>query len=172
MHAFIVLSTSCRKFSAFTAHAHVPPMRLSEQVRNSIALDVAARVPQRIIQQRYSCSANSVRRWGSEGAQAHPKFEDKPRSGRPRKLNSAQRSSIKRFAARGKTVPDIIALHNQGCDQPVSRSTVWRALKGGSKPCEWQRREEEEELRNQNETAAFSVLQAARPCSYQALGLQ
>jgi transposase len=80
----------------------------------------------------------SVERWVKEGAKAQPNFTDKHRSGRPRLVPAAKRGSIKRSAARDKSIPEITATYNKHAPQPVSESTIRRTVTAGRDPLAWQ----------------------------------
>lgn len=76
----------------------------------------------------------AVDRWWPCGSRAAPDLTDLPRSGRPRLLSSPVVKAMKRSARRGATASKISRTFELPNKSGVSRQTVARALKSGSKP--------------------------------------
>jgi transposase len=62
---------------------------------------------------------------------------NKPKSGRPRKLNVQQRRAVRRLANKGHTTVSLARHLAARHDVAVSRMTVGRVLKGGRKPLKY-----------------------------------
>ena len=79
-----------------------------------------------------------VERWVAEARNAEPNVEDKPRSGRTKKVDSKLHKAMKRMATPRNTAVSISRRLKQQGRAEVSPSTVLRELKKGRVPLSWQ----------------------------------
>lgn len=82
-----------------------------------------------------ACTHETVRRWARCDVD---QLVDKPRSGRPKTVTSADVASFKRSAKRNKTAIEIVKERMKRGSSSVSPGTVRRALASGRKPLKWQ----------------------------------
>lgn len=112
-------------------------MTLSESQRKEIARSYIKGQSIAVIARRFSCSRSTVRKWAQRGQQTHPSFKDAHRQGRPKSLQQSDRSKARRMARNYRTVPQVTRSINKQKQQPVSSSTVRRALTASRSPLQW-----------------------------------
>lgn len=93
--------------------------------------------PIRALARSFNCTRHTARRWREEAKQPTPNWNDAPRSGRPGLLSKAEERHARRTGRRRRTVPQVTTSINKKRQQPVSRSTVRRALPKGPHPLRW-----------------------------------
>lgn len=112
-------------------------MTLSEAQREAIAIAFSHGTKISVLARRFGCARSTAQKWAHRGREAHPTFCDAPRSGRPKSLQQSERSKARRMARNDRTVPQVTSSINKQRQQPVSSSTVRRALKASSNPLQW-----------------------------------
>lgn len=89
------------------------------------------------LSRKYKCSRGVARHWVQKAKKPRPNYFDAPRSGRPAKLSSAERSRVRRSARRGHTCPQISTSLNRNRQEPVSKGTVRKVLVDGKNALQW-----------------------------------
>lgn len=112
-------------------------MALSEAVRKQISDSHKGGMSIKSICLRFKCARDTAKRWIREGQKQRPCFKDAHRSGKPSSLTPSERSKARRMARNNRTVPQITGVLSQQRHQPVSSSSVRRALKYSRNPLQW-----------------------------------
>ena len=103
-----------------------------------------------------------VDRWWQDMVSSVDDLKDRPRSGRPRVLNSSECKAIKRAARAGASAVDIAMRRTKAGKTQVSRWTVARVIRGGRCPLFWQREREMRVLRKANREERLSFCSTFR----------
>ena len=115
------------------------------------------------IQRELKLGKAAVSRWIAEGNKRRPCWEDSPRSGRPCKLNAAQRKAVRR-SRNGKHTATAVALAFGGHAAPkISRMLVARLWHSGRKPCVWAKKVVRKRLSPVNKLKRLAFVRAHRP---------
>ena len=102
--------------------------------------------------------------WPTHGKRAPP-VDDKPRSGRPRKLPGPIITSMKKKSKRRVTASQLARDYMGPHGQTVSRQTVARALATGSRPLSYQRITKIKRLSRVNKQKRYEFCQQFKPAS-------
>lgn len=111
--------------------------RLTPQKREELGSLANTGISIAALARRFNVTRSTARRWAAEARKPTPNWSDAPGRGRPALLNSSERRKAKRSARSGHTVTQVAASLNNNRHQPVSSSTVRRALITGRHPMQW-----------------------------------
>lgn len=140
-----MLSTFTKKTAAMAKLSVAQRKALGKSARDSSKVTT--------LMNKYNITASTVRRWRDEAAKKKPNCSDARRNGRPRVLPQPQRSSARRMARRGQSVPAITRSVNLQMQQPVSAATVRRALTVSRSPLKYVVVKRDRRLSTKNATA-------------------
>lgn len=110
-----------------------PPKPLSKEERLYIGSFPKTIENYKLLKSTTPYSRETIWKWLGKGK----KVQDKPRPGRPRKVNSATSSNLRRSALKGRTATQLAARLSRRQQQRVSTSTVRRILRRGRDPLLW-----------------------------------
>ena len=105
--------------------------RLSVEQRNALKKDRDKGFSFSRLSSKYGVSIGTVTKWVTR---KYSNLHDKPRSGRPTKLNAKERTKVKRLADSKLMAAAIASKVNLKRKEKVSNSTVQRSLKRGRVP--------------------------------------
>jgi transposase len=111
--------------------------RFTPAVRERMGMAAKAGSTKTSLANLYKTERETVARWEQEAYKRNPCWTDAHRSGRPRKLDVKERSSVRRQARSRQNVQRITTSLNKKRAEPVSSSTVRRALVAGKTPLQW-----------------------------------
>jgi hypothetical protein len=89
------------------------------------------------VARRFRVTPKAAKKWLLEGLELCPNYADKPRSGRPPKLQQLQENSARRHACNDDTVSKVKERLECVHGIVVSASTVARVLGSGRNPLRW-----------------------------------
>jgi transposase len=105
----------------------------------------------------------AVARWIDEGEKKQPCWEDSPRSGRPCKLNGAQRTAVRRACRKKSTATAVALAFSKHGNPKISRMTVSRLWRSGRRPRIWAKKVVRKRLSPVNKKKRLDFARAYRP---------